>query len=73
MGYLKSPRYGVCLMLLVCLAALPSKYAFAQDDFQGGVLHMFTIVGGPSDGSTVSAATLTALGIAVPDRQGAQP
>ena len=42
-------------------------YAFEQDDFEGGSFAMFTIHGGPSDGSSVTAETLRALGMAVPE------
>jgi hypothetical protein len=47
-------------------AAPRAVYAFEQDDFKGGSFAMFHIIGGESDKSTVSAFTLHALGIAVP-------
>jgi hypothetical protein len=47
-------------------AAPRAVYAFEQDDFKGGSFSMFHIIGGESDRSTVSAFTLQALGIAVP-------
>ena len=40
-------------------------FAFEQDDFHGGSMRLYTIVGGTHDKSTVTAETLAALGIEV--------
>jgi len=50
--------------------AEPSKpyatFAYDQPDFVGGSFPIYTIHGGPSDGSSVTAETLREMGIAVP-------
>lgn len=44
-----------------------AKFAFHQDDFNGGSIPLYNVEGGPLDRSTVSAETLGQHGIAVPE------
>ena len=44
-----------------------ARYAFHQDDFEGGSFPMYHIEGGVNHGSTVSAGTLAEQGIPVPE------
>jgi hypothetical protein len=43
-----------------------TTFAFWQDDFDGGRFPVYTLTGGPRHWSSVTAATLRRLGIAVP-------
>lgn len=48
-------------------AAPRASFLAHQDDFNGGSIPLYNIEGGPNHGSTVSAATLADMGIAVPE------
>lgn len=44
-----------------------ATFAYDQPDCDGGTFPIYTVHGGPSDGSSVTAETLRELGIAVPE------